>query len=36
LPPGDLTDEQLEQARLTLLSDHSLTVEELLSGARAA
>jgi hypothetical protein len=33
---GDLTDEQLEQARLKLLSDHSLTVEELLSGARAA
>jgi hypothetical protein len=33
---GELTDEQLEQARLKLLSDHSLTVEELLSGARAA
>jgi hypothetical protein len=33
---GELTDEQLEQARLKLLSDRSLTVEELLSGARAA
>jgi hypothetical protein len=32
----ELTDEQLEQARLTLLSDHSLTVQELLTGARAA
>jgi hypothetical protein len=33
---GELTDEQLEQARLKLLSDRSLTVEELLPGARAA
>lgn len=33
---GELTDEQLEQARLRLLSDRSPTVEELLSGARAA
>jgi hypothetical protein len=33
---GELTDEQLEQARLKLLSDRSLTVEQLLHGARAA
>ena len=33
---GELTDEQLEQARLKLLNDRSLTVEELLPGARAA
>jgi uncharacterized protein YmfQ (DUF2313 family) len=33
---GELTDEQLEQARLKLLSDRSLTVEALLPGARAA
>jgi hypothetical protein len=33
---GDLTDAQLEQARLTLLNDRSLTVEELLSRSRAA
>lgn len=33
---GELTDAALEQARLKLLSDPSLTVEELLSGARAA
>ena len=33
---GELTDAQLEQARLKLLNDRSLTVEELLSGSRAA
>jgi hypothetical protein len=33
---GELTDEQLEQARLKLLKDRSLMVEELLPGARAA
>jgi len=33
---GELTDEQLEQARLKLLSDRSPAVEELLPGARAA
>jgi hypothetical protein len=33
---GELTDEQLEQARLKLLKDRSLTVAELLPGARAA
>lgn len=33
---GELTDEQLEQARLKLLNDRSLTVAELLPGARAA
>jgi hypothetical protein len=33
---GELTDAQLEQARLKLLKDRSLTVEELLAGARAA
>jgi hypothetical protein len=33
---GELTDEQLEQARLKLLRDRSLTVEQLLPGARAA
>jgi hypothetical protein len=33
---GELTDEQLEQARLQLLNDRSLTVAELLPGARAA
>jgi hypothetical protein len=31
-----LTDVQLEQARLRLLNDRSLAVEELLPGARAA
>ena len=33
---GELTDAQLEQARLKLLNDRSLTVEQLLSGSRAA
>ena len=33
---GELTDAQLEQARLKLLNDRSLTVEELLSRSRAA
>jgi Antitoxin VbhA len=33
---GELTDEQLVQARLKLLGDRSLTVEELLPDARAA
>jgi hypothetical protein len=33
---GELTDAQLEQARLKLLNDGSLTVEELLSRSRAA
>jgi hypothetical protein len=33
---GELTDAQLEQARLTLLNDRSLTVEELLARSRAA
>jgi hypothetical protein len=33
---GELTDEQLEQARLQLLGDSSLTVGELLADARAA
>ncbi len=33
---GELTDEQLEQARLKLLNDRSLTVAELLGDARAA
>jgi hypothetical protein len=33
---GDLTDAQLEQARLRLLNDRSLTVDELLAGSRAA
>jgi hypothetical protein len=33
---GELTDEQLEQARLKLLSDRSLTAEALLPGVRAA
>jgi hypothetical protein len=33
---GELTDSELEQARLKLLNDRSLTVEELLSSSRAA
>jgi hypothetical protein len=33
---GELTDAQLEQARLKLLDDRSLTVEELLSRSHAA
>ena len=33
---GQITDEQLEQARRKLLSDRSLSVEELLAGTRAA
>ena len=33
---GDLTDAQLEQARLRLLNDRSLTVDELLAGSRPA
>ena len=33
---GELTDAQLEQARLALLKDRAITVEELLAGARAA
>jgi hypothetical protein len=33
---GDLTDEQLEQVRLQILGDHSLTVEDLLADAREA
>jgi hypothetical protein len=33
---GELTDEQLEQARLELLRDRSLSAEKLLADARAA
>ena len=33
---GQITDEQLEQARRKLMSDRSLSVEQLLAGARAA
>jgi hypothetical protein len=33
---GELTDEQLEQARLELLRDRSLSAEKLLAAARAA
>jgi hypothetical protein len=33
---GDISDEQLEQARLTLLNEPSVTASELLSRARAA
>lgn len=33
---GVLSDAQLEQARLRLLADRSITVEELLAGPRAA
>jgi hypothetical protein len=33
---NELTDEQLERARLQLLNDSSLTVDELLAGPRAA
>jgi hypothetical protein len=33
---GELTDTELEQARLKVLNDRSLTVEELLSRSRAA
>jgi hypothetical protein len=33
---GELTNRGLEEARLRLLSDHSLTAEELLAEARAA
>ena len=33
---GDLTDAQLEDARLRLARDRSLTVEELLARAHAA
>lgn len=33
---GEITDAGLEQARLKLLADRSLTVAELLSGSRAA
>lgn len=33
---GDISDEQLEKARLRLLKEPSLTAAELLSRARAA
>jgi hypothetical protein len=33
---GDISDEQLEEARLRLLNEPSLTAGELLSRARAA
>ena len=33
---GELTDEQLEQARLRLLRDRSLSAEKLLADTRAA
>ena len=33
---GELSDEQLEQARLRLLRDRSLSAEKLLADARAA
>lgn len=33
---GDISDEQLEEARLRLLAEPSLTAAELLSRARAA
>jgi hypothetical protein len=33
---GELSDEQLEQARLQLLRDRSLSAEKLLADARAA
>jgi hypothetical protein len=33
---GELTERGLEEARLRLLSDHSLTVEELLAEVRPA
>ena len=33
---GELSDEQFEHARLRLLEDRTLTVEELLAGPRAA
>ena len=33
---GDLSDEQLEEARLMLLTEPSVTASELLSRARAA
>jgi hypothetical protein len=32
---GELTDRELEEARIRLLSDHSLTVEEVLATSRA-
>ena len=33
---GDISDEQLEEARLALLTEPSVTASELLSRARAA
>jgi broad specificity phosphatase PhoE len=32
---GELTDRELEEVRIRLLSDHSLTVEEVLATSRA-